>query len=248
MTTPSKTELQYTGKAKNVYGTTDPDLVWIEFTDGATAFNGVKRAQVRDKGEVNARLSAIIFERLDASGVPTHLASTPSPTVHICHRVQIIPVEVVVRNIAAGSLSKRLGIAEGTALDRPLVEFFYKSDALDDPLVNDDHALLFGWAQAWELAYLRHAALEVNDFLRAFWDEFDLTLVDFKLEFGRALAPDRRGQILLADEITPDGSRLWEKGTQRRFDKDVFRRDLGDLGDTYRELFRRVFGQRLHAG
>lgn len=248
MSTPTKTELQYTGKAKNVYGTDDPDLVWIHFTDGATAFNGVKRAQIRDKGEVNARISAHLFARMEAAGVATHLVSAPSPTEHVCHRLEIIPVEVVVRNIAAGSICKRLGLVEGTPLDRPLVEFFYKSDELNDPLITDDHALLFGWAEEWELAFLRYAALKVNASLQDFWKELDVTLVDFKLEFGRALAPDRRGQILLADEITPDGSRLWEKGTMRKLDKDVFRRDLGDLGDTYRELFSRVFGEQLHTG
>ena len=242
-----QTELIYTGKAKQVFRTTDPDLVWIHFTDGATAFNGVKRAQIRDKGEINARISAHLFERVEAAGVPTHLVGAPSPTDHVVHRVQIIPVEVVVRNLAAGSICKRLGIEEGTPLQRPLVEFFYKSDALNDPLITDDHALLFGWAEAWELAYLRHASLRVNEVLRGFWDALGVTLVDFKLEFGRAQSSSRRGQILLADEITPDGSRLWEKGTLRHLDKDVFRRDLGDLGDTYRELFGRIFGEQLHA-
>jgi len=243
---PEKTDLLYTGKAKQVFGTTSPDHVWIHFTDGATAFNGVKRAEIRDKGEVNARISAHLFARMEAAGIPTHLVATPSARDHVCRRVEIIPVEVVVRNIAAGSICSRLAIPEGTALARPLVEFFYKSDELNDPLINDDQALLFGWAHAWELAYLRHAAAQVNLVLQAFWDELGVTLVDFKLEFGRATAPDQRGRILLADEITPDGSRLWEKGTMRHLDKDVFRRDLGDLGDTYRELFTRVFGAPLH--
>ncbi|MCK6505493.1 phosphoribosylaminoimidazolesuccinocarboxamide synthase [Myxococcota bacterium] len=245
---PQRAELFYTGKAKQVFRTSDPDVYWIHFTDGATAFNGVKRATIRDKGEVNARISAHIFERVAAAGVPTHLLGAPSPVDHLVHRVDIIPVEVVVRNLAAGSICKRLGLEEGTALPRPMVEFFYKSDELNDPLITDEHALMFGWAEAWELAYLRHASLKVNQVLRAFWDELGVTLVDFKLEFGRAMARERRGQILLADEITPDGSRLWEKGTGRHLDKDVFRRDLGDLGDTYRELFARIFGEQLHGG
>ncbi|MCB9779112.1 MAG: phosphoribosylaminoimidazolesuccinocarboxamide synthase [Alphaproteobacteria bacterium] len=244
---PTRKALRYTGKAKEVYDTDQPGLVWIHFTDGATAFNGVKKATIADKGRVNAAISAHIFERLEAAGVPTHLVATPGPLDHVCHEVEIIPVEVVVRNVAAGGLSKRLGIEEGTVLPRPLVEFFYKSDELNDPLITHDIALMMGWAEAWELAYLEHAALEVNDFLRDFWGEFELDLIDFKLEFGRATAPGQRGRILLADEITPDGSRLWERGTRRRFDKDVFRRDLGDLGDTYRALFARVFGQDLPA-
>lgn len=242
-TPPERTELLYTGKAKQVFATTDPDLLWIHFTDGATAFNGVKRATITDKGRINAQISAGLFERVEAAGVATHLVQAIGPADHLVHRLEIIPVEVVVRNIAAGSLSKRLAIPEGTALPRPLVEFFYKSDELNDPLITDDQALLFGWARAWELAYLRDAALRVNDLLCGFWDGLDITLVDFKLEFGRALGRGRGGQILLADEITPDGSRLWEKGTLRKLDKDVFRRDLGDLGDTYRELFERVFGE-----
>lgn len=228
----------YVGKAKKVYATDDPRTVRIVFTDGATAFNGVKRGEFADKGAVNARISAHLMERCRAAGVATHLVSVEAPDTHLCEKVEIIPVEVVVRNVAAGSLSKRFGVPEGEVLARPLVEFFYKSDALNDPPMSDEHALLFGWARPWELAFLREASLIVNDVLTAFWDELGVTLVDFKLEFGRT--PD--GRILLADEISPDGSRLWEKGTGRRFDKDVFRRDLGDLGERYRELQARVFG------
>lgn len=235
--------LLYDGKAKRVYATADPELVWIHFKDEATAFNGVKKAVIRDKGEVNARISAHIYGELEAAGVHTHLVAVRTPRDHICTRVEIIPVEVVVRNVIAGSCAKRFGFEEGAPLPRPMVEWFYKSDALNDPPMSDEHALLFGWAAAWELAYLRHAGLEVNAVLQSFWSGLGVTLVDFKLEFGRAAD----GRILLADEITPDGSRLWEEGTGRRFDKDVFRRDLGDLGDTYRDLFARVFGEGLHA-
>lgn len=234
--------LLYDGKAKQVYETADPELVWIHFKDEATAFNGVKKAVIRDKGEVNARISAHIYGELEAAGVPTHLVSVVTPRDHICTRVEIIPVEVVVRNVIAGSCAKRFGFEEGASLPRPMVEWFYKSDELDDPPMSDEHALIFGWAAAWELAYLRHAGLQVNDVLKAFWAGMGVTLVDFKLEFGRTAS----GQILLADEVSPDGSRLWEEGTGRRLDKDVFRRDLGDLGDTYRDLFARVFGERLH--
>jgi phosphoribosylaminoimidazole-succinocarboxamide synthase len=231
--------LLYTGKAKRVYAAAHPERVRIVFTDGATAFNGVKRGTFADKGQVNARISAHLMRACAAAGVPTHLIEESAPDTHLCHRVEIIPVEVVVRNVAAGSLSKRFGIPEGQVLERPLVEFFYKSDELNDPPMSDEHALLFGWARPWELAYLREASVRVNDVLTAFWSDLDVTLVDFKLEFGRAAD----GRILLADEISPDGSRLWEKGTGKRFDKDVFRRDLGDLGDRYRELLGRVFGE-----
>lgn len=235
---PAEPAPLYVGKAKQVFAAEAPDQVRIVFTDGATAFNGVKRASFADKGAVNARISAHLMGLVEAAGVPTHLISALGPGEHLCHRVEIIPVEVVVRNRAAGGICKRFGLDEGAALPRPLVELFYKSDALGDPPCADEHALLFGWAKAWELAYLRHAALEVNAVLSAFWEGLGVELIDFKLEFGRAAG----GRILLADEITPDGSRLWERGTGRRLDKDVFRRDLGDLGEAYRELAQRVFG------
>ena len=236
-----RTELIREGKAKRVYATTSPDHVWIHYKDEATAFNGVKKAVIQDKGEVNARINAYLLDRVAQIGVPHHLEAVLGPRDHLCRRLQIIPVEVVVRNICAGSICKRFGLEEGTVLPEPMVEFFYKSDELNDPPLSDVHALMFGWAEAWELAYLRAASLRINTMLQAFWSGLDVTLVDFKLEFGRYGA----GRILLADEITPDGSRLWEKGTQRRLDKDVFRRDLGDLSETYRELFARVFGHSL---
>lgn len=234
----NEAELLYVGKAKRVYATEQAGRVRIVFTDGATAFNGVKRGNFAQKGLVNARISAHLMRACAAAGVHTHLIEEEAPDTHLCEKVEIIPVEVVVRNIAAGSLSKRFGIAEGEVLAEPLVEFFYKSDELNDPPMSDAHALLFGWARPWELAYLREASLRVNTVLKAFWAELGVDLVDFKLEFGRT--PD--GRILLADEISPDGSRLWEQGTGKRFDKDVFRRDLGDLGERYRELLARVFG------
>jgi len=231
--------LLHEGKAKKVFATNRDDLVWIHFKDDATAFNGVKRASIGDKGVVNARISAHLMRHMEtAAGVPGHMVAELTERDHLCKKVDIIPVEVVVRNVAAGSLCRRLGIEQGRVLPRPLVEFFYKSDELNDPLINDENALIFGWAEAWELAYLRAAALKVNDALVQFWDELDVTLVDYKLEFGRW----QGNQILLADEITPDGSRLWEKGTQKSLDKDVFRKDIGDLGETYRALFARVFG------
>lgn len=242
MTLPQRAEWLYEGKAKQVYATTDPELLWIHFKDSATAFDGVKKAEIVDKGEINCRISAHLLEHVSASaGVRTHLVSRLSPRDQLVRKVQIIPIEFVVRNVAAGSLVKRFGREAGEVLSRPMVELFYKSDALHDPPMSDEHALIFGWAARWELEYCRAAALEVNRVLRAFWDGLGVTLVDFKLEFGRHSS----GAILLADEITPDGSRLWEKGTNRRLDKDVFRWDLGSLTDTYRELYRRVFGSEL---
>ena len=237
-------ELLHEGKAKQVFHSSSPDHVWIHYKDDATAFNGVKKASIRDKGEVNARISAYLKERMSSAGIPTHMDTVVSVRDHVCTKVDIIPVEVVVRNVCAGSICRRFGLEQGKVLAEPMVEFFYKSDELNDPPMSDVHALQFGWAVEWELAYLRQAALKINAVLQAFWDELDVTLVDFKIEFGR----DKNGHILLADEITPDGSRLWEKGTNRSLDKDVFRKDLGDLGDTYRELFKRVFGHGLTEG
>ena len=234
--------LLYEGKAKQVYATDDAGLLWIHFKDSATAFDGAKKAEIADKGEINCRVSATLLERVSReAGLPTHLHELIGPVDQLVKRVEIIPIEVVVRNVVAGSCAKRYGRPVGEVLPRPMVEFFYKSDELHDPPCSDEHALLFGWAEAWELAYLRHAALKVNTVLQGFWSSLGITLVDFKLEFGRHAS----GAILLADEITPDGSRLWEQGTNRKLDKDVFRWDLGDLSDTYRELFARVFGQGL---
>ena len=238
----------YEGKAKQVFATDDPGLVWLHFKDDATAFDGAKKAVVRDKGEVNAAISAHLLGLAARAGVPTHLVEVVGACDQVCRKVEIIPIEVVVRNVVAGSAARRFGRPEGEALPRPMVEFFYKSDELHDPPMSDEHALLFGWAAEWELAYLRHAARRVNQVIGDFWNGLGVTLVDFKLEFGRAVeGGEPTNRLLLADEITPDGSRLWEQGTGRKLDKDVFRRDLADLGDTYRELFTRVFGHGLGA-
>lgn len=240
MSTPTPVAAFYEGKAKQLWSTTDPDLLVIRYKDDATAFNGVKRASIPDKGAINNRFSAFFMERMAAAGVPTAFVRRLDERDQLCRRVEIIPVEVVVRNVVAGSFAKKLGLPEGGRLARPVIELFYKSDALNDPPVNEDAALALGWAKGWELQCMREHALTVNESLRAFWDGLGVDLVDFKLEFGRV-----GGAVLLADEISPDGSRLWERGTGRHLDKDVFRRDLGDLGDTYRELYRRVFGEAL---
>lgn len=240
MSDPVARTLIYEGKAKQLWTTDDPGLIILRYKDDATAFNGVKRASVTDKGAINSRISALLMDRVARAGVPIAFLRQLDERQQLFRRVEIIPVEVVVRNVVAGSLAKRLGRPEGERLPRPVVEHFYKSDALNDPQINEDVAIAFGWARGWELACMREHALRINDVLREFWDEQGVDLVDFKVEFGRA-----GGAVLLADEITPDGSRLWEKGTGRKLDKDVFRRDLADLGDTYRELFQRVFGHAL---
>lgn len=240
MTEPIRGSLLYEGKAKQVYATDDPARVILHYKDDATAFNGVKKASIRDKGEINCRISALLMERVAAAGVPIAFLRMLGPRDQLFHKVEIIPVEVVVRNVIAGGLAKKLGRAEGERLPRPLIEHFYKSDALNDPQINEETAELFGWARPWELAAMREHALTTNGVLQAFWGELGVELIDFKLEFGRV-----GGAVVLADEITPDGSRLWERATGRKLDKDVFRRDLGDLGDTYRELYQRVFGTAL---
>ena len=234
-----KGALLYEGKAKQVYATPDPDRVILHYKDDATAFNGVKKAQIADKGVVNCRLSAFFLEMVRPT-VPVHFEKQLSPRDQLCRKVEIIPVEVVVRNRIAGSFAKKLGLAEGGLLSRPVVELFYKSDALNDPPVNEDAALALGWAKSWELLCMREYALEVNRILLGFWDGLGVDVVDFKLEFGRI-----GHQVVLADEITPDGARLWERGTGRHLDKDVFRRDLGDLSETYREIYQRVFGESV---
>ncbi|MEQ1568187.1 MAG: phosphoribosylaminoimidazolesuccinocarboxamide synthase [Myxococcota bacterium] len=226
----------YQGKSKRVYATDDPSRVVLEFTDSATAFNAKKRAEVGDKGRINCAISTHLLNLVGAAGITHHQIATLGPTEVLCHKVEIVPVEVVVRNKVAGSFAKRYAVAEGTALAEPLVELFYKSDALDDPLVTADAAVLLGWAKRWELAFLTETALAINGVLREFWDGLGIELIDAKYEFGRL-----DGRLVLADEITPDGARLWEKGTGRRLDKDVFRKDLGDLGDTYRALYARLF-------
>lgn len=234
--------LVYEGKAKQVYRADNADEIVIHYKDDATAFNGVKKAQIADKGVINCKLSAFFMERMAAAGVPTAFIRQIGPRDQLCRRVEIIPVELVVRNVVAGSLAKRLGQAEGAKLARPLLEHFYKSDELNDPQINEEGAVLMGYAKAWELAAMREYSLTVNEQLQAFWGGLGVDLVDFKLEFGRY-----QGQVVLADEITPDGSRLWERDTGRKLDKDVFRRDLGDLSETYREVYRRVFGESLPA-
>jgi phosphoribosylaminoimidazole-succinocarboxamide synthase len=232
---PQKLEMFYEGKAKKLYSTPDPDLVIAHFKDDATAFNAKKKGTIEDKGVINNRMSELFFGLLEAAGVKTHFVRRLNDRDMLCRRLHIVPVETVVRNIVAGSMAKRLGREEGEELKFPIVEYYYKSDALDDPLVYPEHALLFGWATEDELKTIRGLALKVNDVLRSFLDARGIILVDFKLEFGR-----HKGEILLGDEICPDTCRFWDKATRKKLDKDRFRRDLGDVEAAYHEMLRRV--------
>lgn len=229
----------YEGKSKRVFATDDPDAFDVYFKDDATAFNGAKKGVIEGKGVINCAVSTALFAWLETQGVPTHHIERTGDRVWRVRRVEIVPVEVVVRNIVAGSLAKRTGLEEGTVLARPVVELYYKSDALNDPMVNEDHALAFGWATADELAAMRAAALKVNGLLVPFFAGIGVKLVDYKLEFGRSL-DSRRPGLLLADEITPDGCRLWDAATNEKLDKDRFRRDLGRVEETYREIGDRI--------
>jgi phosphoribosylaminoimidazole-succinocarboxamide synthase len=234
-TTPQKLEMLYEGKAKKMYATTDPDLVIAYFKDDATAFNAKKRGTIEDKGVINNRISELFFGVLEQSGVRTHFVKRLDEREMLCRRLEIVPVETVVRNIVAGSMAKRLGREEGEELRFPIVEYYYKSDPLDDPLIYPEHALLFNWASESELARIKSLALRVNDVMRQFLDARGIILVDFKLEFGR-----HKGEILLGDEICPDTCRFWDKATRKRLDKDRFRRDMGDIEGAYHEMLRRV--------
>ncbi|HWQ21190.1 MAG TPA: phosphoribosylaminoimidazolesuccinocarboxamide synthase [Clostridia bacterium] len=235
----TRKELLYEGKAKRVYRTDDPGEYVIEFKDDATAFNGVKKGTIADKGVMNNEMSSYLFAMLAEAGVANHFIQPLSDREMLVRQVQIIPLEVIVRNIAAGSMSKRLGIAEGTLLAEPVVEFSYKDDALGDPLVNEDHIRALRAATDAEVATLRKLALQVNRLLQERFAAAGITLVDFKLEFGRA-----DGAILLADEISPDTCRFWDSTTGKKLDKDRFRRDLGGVEEGYHEVLGRLLTGR----
>ena len=231
-----KAGLLYEGKAKKVFATANPDLLIVSYKDDATAFNGQKRGTVAGKGVVNNRMSNALMRMLELQGVPTHYVETLSDRETLVKRVEIVPLEVIVRNRSAGSFSQRYGVAEGLEFPTPTLEFSYKNDALGDPLLNSSHALALGLATREELETIRLLALDINDLLRDLWTACGVTLVDFKLEFGRL--PD--GSIVLADEISPDTCRLWDSATGEKLDKDRFRRDLGRVEDAYREVLRRL--------
>ena len=226
----------YEGKAKKVFATEDPDLLIVSYKDDATAFNGLKRGTISGKGVINNRMSNALMRLLERQGIPTHFVEELSERETLVRKVNIVPLEVIVRNLSAGSFSKRYGVEEGLVFAEPTVEFSYKNDALGDPLLNDSHALALGLATREELNQIRHYALEINRLLKEFWLSCDVTLVDFKLEFGRPAD----GSIILADEISPDTCRLWDNATGKKLDKDRFRRDLGGVEDAYREVMDRL--------
>ena len=230
-----KRELIYEGKAKRVYTTDNPDLVIQYFKDDATAFNAKKKGTIVSKGVLNNQMSETFFRLLEREGVPTHFVERLNDREMLVKRLEIIPVETVVRNIIAGSLAKRLGLEEGQALSRPILEYFYKSDPLDDPMISPSTALALGMATEAELARIDALALKTNAVLRGFLEARGLLLVDMKLEFGR-----HHGQILLGDEICPDTCRFWDAATREKLDKDRFRRDLGGVEEAYHEVHRRV--------
>ena len=231
-----KLEMIYEGKAKRVYATDEAELLIVDYKDDATAFNGEKRGAIVGKGVINNQMSNRLMRRLEQAGVPTHFVKELSERETLVRRVEIVPLEVIVRNRSAGSFSKRYGVEEGRVFDAPTIEFSYKNDALGDPLINSSHVIALGLAAPEELELIRRYAFRVNEFLSALWASRGITLVDFKLEFGR-LAD---GTIVLADEISPDTCRLWDSATGKKLDKDRFRRDLGGVEDAYAEVMRRL--------
>ena len=235
----NKLEQVYEGKAKKVFRTDDPDVFMVDYKDDATAFNGLKKGSIAGKGVINNRVTNHLMKLLEKAGIPTHLIQEISPRETLVKKVTIVPLEVIVRNIAAGSLSKRLGLPEGTKLAKTVLEYCYKDDDLGDPMVNEYHIDAMGWATKDEVALIASYALKVNDILSAYLKDLNIELIDFKLEFGKTTA----GQIVLADEISPDTCRFWDTRTGEKLDKDRFRRDLGGVEDAYQEILKRLLGE-----
>ncbi|MFH1880567.1 MAG: phosphoribosylaminoimidazolesuccinocarboxamide synthase [Bacillota bacterium] len=230
--------LLYEGKAKKVFATDDPQVLLVRYKDDATAFNGQKKGIIVGKGAINNRVTNHLMRMLEKKGIPTHFLEEVSDTETLVKKVEIVPLEVIVRNVAAGSLSKRLGLQEGVALQKTVLEFCYKNDALGDPMVNRYHIAAMGWATDGEMKTISDYALKVNDVLRDYLKDLHIDLIDFKLEFGRL----KDGTIVLADEISPDTCRFWDTDTREKLDKDRFRRDLGKVEDAYQEILRRLMG------
>lgn len=232
----SKRKQLYEGKAKIIYEGPEPGTVIQHFKDDATAFNGEKKEVIAGKGILNNRIASHLMTKLEGIGVPTHFLKSLNMREQLVRQVEIIPIELVIRNIAAGSICKKLGLTEGTHLPRPIVEFYYKNDALGDPMVNDDHIMAFGWADPYELEEMVALAFRANDYLNGLFAGVGLTLIDFKLEFGRIWGEQGELYIVLADEISPDTCRLWDSKTKEKMDKDRFRQDLGNILEAYQEV------------
>lgn len=233
-----KKEMIYEGKAKQVYSTDDPSLVVIHYKDAATAGNGAKKADIENKGVLNNRITTIIFNKLKEAGIPTHHVETLNERDQLCKKVDIIPLEVIVRNVIAGSMAKRLGIEEGTPSPNTILEICYKEDSLGDPLINDHHAVALGAVSYKELDRIYELTLKINEVLKEIFSNVGIKLIDFKIEFGRT--PE--GEIILADEISPDTCRLWDANTNEKLDKDRFRRDMGKVIEAYEEINARLGG------
>lgn len=233
-----KTEQLYEGKAKKVYATEDPNLVIVSYKDDATAFDGTKKGTIVGKGAINNRMTNVLMQKLENNGIPTHFVEQLNDRETLVKRVRIVPLEVIVRNISAGHFASRYGVKEGIVFEEPVVEYSYKNDELHDPLLNDDHAIALKLATREELGTIRDYALRINKILRVILQEAGVTLVDFKLEFGKTAD----GVLVLADEISPDTCRFWDSKTGERLDKDRFRRDLGNVEGAYEEMSRRLMG------
>lgn len=230
-----KLDLLYEGKAKKVYTTEDPDALIVDYKDDATAFNGEKRGTIVGKGVVNNRMTNLMFKMLEKQGIPTHYIEEISDRETVVKKVEIVPLEVIIRNVAAGSFSKKLGIEEGFKLLRPTLEFSYKDDALGDPMINDYYAEAIGAATRAEIDTISEYAFKINEIMKIFFVEIGIDLIDFKIEFGRY-----KGTIILADEISPDTCRFWDSETHEKLDKDRFRRDMGNVEGAYAEVFKRL--------
>ena len=236
----TKMEQLYEGKAKKVFKTSDPELYIVDYKDDATAFNGLKKGQILGKGAINNRMSNFLMQKLEAAGIPTHFVEQLSDRETVVKKVTIVPLEVIIRNISAGSFAKRYGVEEGIVFEQPTIEFSYKNDDLGDPLINDYHAVALKAATWEDIETIKKYAFGVNDFLKKYMlENINVDLVDFKLEFGRL----SDGTIVLADEISPDTCRLWDHDTHEKLDKDRFRRDLGNVEDAYNEIAKRLMGE-----
>jgi len=234
-----KKEMLYEGKAKRVYATDNAEVLLVSYKDDATAFNGLKKGTISGKGAINNRVTNFMMQLLEKEGVPTHFVEELSERETLVKKVSIVPLEVIIRNISAGSFAKRYGVEEGIVFAEPTIEFSYKNDDLGDPLINEYHALALGVATKEEIETIKNMAFKVNEVMKAFFKKLNVDLVDFKLEFGKI----SDGSIVLADEISPDTCRFWDSTTHEKLDKDRFRRDLGNVEDAYQEMMKRILGE-----